>query len=76
MEGNGTTTLTLTLHHDTLQVSIGGDQMPVALAQMIAGEAMRQLDQIRRIAAAQGLQVAAVEQQRLRDLMARTAGRG
>lgn len=72
VDGNGdgrpATKLTLTLTYDveSFQVSIGGDQIPLSLAQMMLDEAGRGLEQQRRIAAAAAL----------RDQMAHSAAMG
>jgi hypothetical protein len=66
--------LTLTYNLDTCQVAIGGDPIPVALGQMMLDEAGRQLEQLRRVAAAQGLAAAAAEQRHVQDLVSRTRG--
>jgi hypothetical protein len=66
--------LTLTYNLDTCQVAIGGDAIPVALGQMMLDEAQRQLEQMRRIAAAQGLAASVAEQRRVADLLNRTRG--
>lgn len=57
--------LTLTFNEHTFQVSIGGEAMPVSLAQMIVGEAMRLLEETRRLDVAQ--QLKAQMEQNLRD---------
>ena len=59
--GNGVRVLqkvTLTFVYDTSnhQVTIEGDTMQISLAQMIAGEGLRVLDEKRRMAAAMQLQ--------------------
>ncbi len=46
---------------DTHQVAIGGQPMPLSLAQMIAGEGMRVLEEHRKLAALQALQRAAAD---------------
>lgn len=79
--GNGTdkpreAVLTLTYNLDTCQVAIGGDPIPVALGQMMLDEAQRQLEQMRRLAAAQGLAAAAAETRRVQDLVSRARGGG
>ncbi len=48
--------LELTYNHTTCQVAIGGKPMPISLAQIILGEAMRLLEEQRRLALAQQLQ--------------------
>jgi len=54
--------LTLTLDLTTHQVAIGGQSLPLSLAQMIVGEGMRLLEEQRRMAAAQMLRQQLVEQ--------------
>jgi ATP-dependent protease HslVU (ClpYQ) peptidase subunit len=66
--------LTLTYNLDTCQVAIGGDPIHVALGQMMLDEAQRQLEQVRRLAAAQGLAAAAAETRRVQDLVSRARG--
>ena len=66
-KGNGVTrhpvvVLSFTLDLETYQVSIGGQPMPVSLAQMIAGEGMRVLEEQRRAAAAMILRQQLAEQ--------------
>ncbi len=48
--------LTLTYDPKTYQVTIGGTQMPMSLAQMILGEAARLLEEQRRVAVMRSLQ--------------------
>ena len=56
--GEAVSRSTLVLEYDgeTHQVIIGGDPMPISLAQMICGEAQRVMDEKRRAAAAMMLQ--------------------
>ncbi len=53
---------------DTHQVVIGGQPMQLSLAQMIAGEGMRVLEEMRKLAALQALQRAAADA-RLADMV-------
>jgi hypothetical protein len=55
VEHHRVSVLELVYNHETHQVSIGGLPMPLSLAQMIAGEGLRVLEEQRRIAAAQML---------------------
>jgi hypothetical protein len=55
-------TLTLTYDPATFQVLIGGDALPLNLAQMMLDEAGRQLEQQRRLAAALDARRQAAEQ--------------
>jgi hypothetical protein len=54
--------LTFTLDLTTYQVAIGGQSLPISLAQMIAGEGMRILEEQRRVAAAMMLREQLAEQ--------------
>lgn len=57
-------TLALSYSEETHQVSIGGDPMPLSLAQMLCNEGLRVLEEQRRIAAAR----------MVRDTLEREAG--
>ena len=48
----GKRTITLTLDPVTMQVSLGGDEMPLSAAMMICDEGLRVLGEMRREAAA------------------------
>jgi hypothetical protein len=66
--------LELTFDLDTCQVLIGGDPISIALGQMMLDEAQRQLEQTRRVAAAQELAANVAEQRRVQGLLERTRG--
>lgn len=59
----------------TFQVSIGGESMPISLAQMICEEALRILGETRRLAAAKQLGAAIQEAARTKDILDRVSGR-
>jgi hypothetical protein len=67
--------LELVMDLATFQVSIGGEQMPISLAQMICGEALRLLDEQRRLAAATQLGQRIQDAARTKELLDRVAGR-
>lgn len=67
-DGNGvrvTGKLQLVLEYDlvSFQVTIGGQPMPLSLAQMICGEGARLLEEQRRVVAAKLLRQSIVEEQ-------------
>ncbi len=66
--------LTLTYNHETCLVTIGGTAMPIALAQMIAGEGMRLLEEQRRVAAAAAFQRQVQESARVQQIVDRVRG--
>jgi lipopolysaccharide biosynthesis regulator YciM len=68
--------LTLTLDHESMLVAIGGTAMPIALAQMICDEAMRLLDEQRRVAAMRVLQQQQAEAVRTAQILGRVRGTG
>lgn len=68
----------LVLEYDlaSFQVTIGGQPMPLSLAQMICDEGARLLEEQRRIAAAKMLQQAIAEAQRDAAIAAAVRNRG
>jgi hypothetical protein len=55
--------LTLTYSPVSHQVTVGGESMPISLAQMIVGEASRLLEEQRRVASAQLLRQQLAQEQ-------------
>lgn len=55
------TAITIAFDHDTSQVGMNAESVPVALAQMMLDEAVRQLDFIRRRANMQQIQQEAAD---------------
>ena len=76
--GNGTaartSTLVLTYDHETHQVLISGDPLPVSLGQMMLDEAARVLDELRRHASVQKLREQLTQQQRAAQILEMTRG--
>lgn len=75
--GNGkarTITLALILDLETHQVGIGGEPMPLSLAQMICDEGARVLAEQRRIAVAQAMQQQMAEAQRTAAILGKVRG--
>ncbi len=61
--------LELTLDLTSFQVSIGGEAMPLSLAQMICDEALRLLAEQRKMAAAQQLGKAITDAARTQEIL-------
>lgn len=70
------TILTFVYNHETHQVSIEGDRMPLSLSQMIAGEGMRLLEEQRKLAAVREVRKTLAEEARTQAIVDSVRGRG
>lgn len=68
------TTISFVYDHDTHQVGIEGDQMPISLSQMITGEGMRLLEEQRKIAAVREIRRALAEAARTQAIVDSVTG--
>jgi hypothetical protein len=69
------TMIVLKLDLETFQVALGGDVMPISLAQMMCEEALRVLGEQRRLAAAKQLGEAIQDAARTKEILDRVGGR-
>lgn len=72
---SATLRLELVMDLATFQVSIGGEVMPISLAQMMCGEALRILDEQRRLAAATQLGKRIQDAARTQEILDHVGGR-